>query len=134
MFGRRLAHVNVPAALVLFFVIVSLAGLFPSSGLGAEAGGQPAGGAGTFLADRHGAAGIDCTGCHNESPPKAAPDTRVCLSCHGPNDKLAEKTADLEANPHASHLGDLDCGNCHHGHNASVDYCGRCHTFGFKVP
>ena len=134
MFGRRITDVNVSALGVLLLVIVFFSGLFPWPAVGAEAGGKPSGGAETFLADRHGAAGIDCAGCHKESPPKAAPDTKACLGCHGPYDKLSEKTATLEVNPHASHLGDLDCANCHHGHKTSVDYCGRCHTFGFKVP
>ncbi|WP_081454058.1 cytochrome c3 family protein [Sutterella wadsworthensis] len=28
----------------------------------------------------------------------------------------------------------LDCVNCHHGHEESEDYCAQCHNFGFNVP
>ena len=87
-----------------------------------------------FLADRHKEAGIDCSGCHKESPPKEEPAMEACLKCHGPHEKLAVKGEKLEHNPHASHLGELECFNCHHGHKPSVNYCDRCHTFGFKVP
>jgi hypothetical protein len=87
-----------------------------------------------FLADRHQGQGMTCATCHKESPPKASvPDAR-CNSCHGPYAGLAELTKKVEPNPHASHLGDLACDTCHHGHKPSVDHCSSCHTFGLKVP
>lgn len=90
--------------------------------------------AGKFLADRHQAKKMDCAACHKESPPKALIPTAVCLGCHGPYARLAEKTGKLEHNPHASHEGDLSCESCHHAHKPSEDHCAKCHSFGMKVP
>ena len=49
-----------------------------------------------------------------------------CEIYHGPD----------KANPHVSpHYQDqLDCVNCHYMHEEPVNFCDRCHTFGFKVP
>lgn len=87
-----------------------------------------------FLADRHQAKGIECSGCHKESPPKAAVPSEACLKCHGPYEKVAKQTENVSPNPHASHMGQLGCENCHMGHKPSVDYCSSCHQFGYKVP
>lgn len=89
---------------------------------------------GAFLADRHQAKGMACATCHKESPPKVAVPAAVCLQCHGDAEKLAMKTSDLKPNPHDSHLADVPCDQCHHGHKASEDMCTKCHSFGFKVP
>ena len=92
-------------------------------------------GAGKFLADRHQAKGMNCATCHKESPPKADVPSDVCMKCHGTAEKLAEKTSKVKPhNPHDSHLGEVACDQCHKGHKASVNSCGQCHTFGFKVP
>jgi len=41
----------------------------------------------------------------------------------------------IEANPHQSHNGELDCAVCHHMHKASEKYCIQCHSqYDFKVP
>jgi hypothetical protein len=86
---------------------------------------------------QHTTAMIDCGGCHGKETPLV--DTTVansrCLSCHGPLEKLAAKTApkDLpERNPHKSHLGDVACTVCHHAHTNSTNYCLTCHN-NFKV-
>lgn len=36
-----------------------------------------------------------------------------CLQCHQSYDALAEKTKNLEPNPHKSHLGAVNCVECH---------------------
>ena len=36
-----------------------------------------------------------------------------CMQCHGDYDKLAKQTADLVPNPHHSHLGQVNCEDCH---------------------
>jgi hypothetical protein len=87
-----------------------------------------------FLAGKHKNAGIDCEGCHKEGQPKRYVPTSLCLQCHGDHSKLVEKTEKLSANPHDSHLGEIDCNKCHNAHKQSEDYCGSCHNFGFKVP
>jgi cytochrome c nitrite reductase small subunit len=55
-----------------------------------------------------------------------------CFDCHEPNEhtsyeEVIQLTADLELNPHESHLGELECELCHKMHRASQDYCGECH-------
>ncbi|MEN6466165.1 MAG: cytochrome c3 family protein [Syntrophaceae bacterium] len=87
-----------------------------------------------FLADRHQAKKIECAGCHKESPPKAAVTGAMCMKCHGTYAKVAKQTDKVTPNPHASHMGELACEECHHGHKPSVDRCAECHEFGFKVP
>lgn len=77
---------------------------------------------------------LPCTACHKT--PETMPDTKVCTGCH-PADKLAASTAGVKpANPHTSpHYGtNLDCINCHVGHQPSENYCAQCHSFDFKVP
>ncbi len=75
---------------------------------------------------------LTCAACHDESPPaKAVPKTK-CESCHGDVAKVAEKTKDIHPNPHISHLGPMDCGDCHHVHKASVIKCNECHVYDFE--
>jgi len=94
-----------------------------------------AGAAPPFLADKHTVAGIACGGCHKENPPKERVATVVCTKCHGDQAKLAERTQKVIPNPHDSHLGNVECGLCHHSHKQSEDYCSTCHDFGYyKVP
>ena len=88
-----------------------------------------------FLIETHTAAGLKCEACHAENPPKTAADMAVCINCHGKYEAIAEKTQKVRPhNPHESHQGEVECGECHHVHKASVDFCGQCHQFGFKVP
>lgn len=87
-----------------------------------------------FLADRHQTKGQTCASCHKESPPKSNVASAICLQCHGDAEKLAIKTREVRPNPHDSHLGEMACDKCHHGHKASEDACGQCHNFGFKTP
>ena len=88
-----------------------------------------------LLVDRHKNAGVNCDGCHKENPPSKPAPTSVCTDCHGDYAKIAEKTQNVKPqNPHESHLGDVECEKCHHLHKPSVNYCGSCHNFGFKVP
>lgn len=57
---------------------------------------------------------------------------QFCYDCHLPNEhtsseEVVQLTADLELNPHDSHLGELDCDICHKMHALSEDYCADCH-------
>ncbi len=116
--------------LALAAAVVALAG-----GLTLALAQAPAPGAGHgFLIDKHVAAGLNCASCHAESPPAKAPESAVCGKCHGAYKDLAAKTASDQPNPHASHLGEIPCGSCHHVHQASVIYCAQCHNFDFKSP
>jgi len=91
-------------------------------------------GEGLFLADKHKDSGTDCSDCHKGSPPKQDVPITVCLGCHGDYGKVAAKTNQLDPNPHDSHLGEIECGKCHHAHKASVNFCNECHQFDMKVP
>jgi hypothetical protein len=88
-----------------------------------------------FLIDKHLAGGLQCSSCHTEDPPAKQPDWIKCLDCHGGSyTKLAEMTAKVYPNPHASHQGALPCTWCHHNHKRSETYCERCHSWDFKTP
>jgi hypothetical protein len=87
-----------------------------------------------LLGDKHKEMGIQCEGCHKESPPQNKVPTAICQGCHGDYKTLAERTEKVDPNPHRSHVGNLDCSVCHHSHKPSEDHCDSCHSFGFKVP
>lgn len=89
---------------------------------------------GSFLADRHQTKGMQCSSCHKENPPKEIVPSAVCQQCHGNAEKLAEKTMTKTPNPHESHLGDLKCEACHHGHKVAENTCAKCHDFTMHVP
>lgn len=87
-----------------------------------------------MLADRHVERGLKCESCHTTMPPKAV-NTDGCLKCHVSYEKLAARTDKNDINPHDSHLENLDCGACHHGHKKLVLACDECHEFtNIKVP
>ena len=53
-----------------------------------------------------------------------------CMQCHGDYDKLAKQTADLVPNPHHSHLGQVNCEDCHKANlSKPVLMCNQCHNF-----
>jgi len=115
--------------LFLFLGILLLA-----VGAAAPASAQQAPGNAPLL-QKHLGLGLNCAACHKENPPAAAVKMEQCFTCHGNYDKLADKTDGKGShNPHASHNGDLPCESCHHVHKPSVNYCGSCHQFDFKVP
>lgn len=85
-------------------------------------------------ADLHAKLGLPCETCHKT--PDTMPDTNTCRTCHDA-DAVVKATEKVKPqNPHTSpHYGkDLDCVNCHIGHEASQNFCDQCHQFGFKVP
>ena len=89
---------------------------------------------GLYLGDKHKNRSVDCSGCHRESPPQQKVPMAICLECHGDYRKVAAKTKHLDPNPHGSHLGEIDCENCHHSHKASVNACAACHEMDMDVP
>jgi Zn finger protein HypA/HybF involved in hydrogenase expression len=92
----------------------------------------------SLLADRHQGAGINCQGCHQESPPAKLVQTATCMKCHGDMAKLISKASKLSPNPHASPHeppAETKCETCHHVHKKSENSCSTCHEeFVFKVP
>lgn len=56
-----------------------------------------------------------------------------CLQCHASYEALAEKTKDFVVNPHYSHLGEVDCEECHlPNKNKAELMCNTCHKFEIK--
>lgn len=54
----------------------------------------------------------------------------TCMGCHGTYADLAKKTENLEPNPHFSHLGSVNCQECHKGDQAKPQLmCNSCHKF-----
>ncbi len=54
----------------------------------------------------------------------------TCMGCHGSYEDLAKATAKYEPNPHLSHLGSVNCQECHKGDQAKpVLMCNSCHNF-----
>ncbi len=90
------------------------------------------------LGKLHASMGITCAQCHENVKKPAAVPMLKCVSCHGPTEKLAAKTAHVKPrNPHENrHYGtEADCNLCHHQHKKSVNFCLPCHQrFNFVVP
>ena len=89
-----------------------------------------------FLAGRHEKESIPCEGCHgtkgtvlddNEQPVNAN-----CVGCHATLAELGKK-ASGHVNPHATHLGEINCTVCHHAHQPSRPYCLNCHDYEMKI-
>lgn len=76
------------------------------------------------LADRH------------AKSPSVAPTMKECLACHGGSyEALAKKTDESDINPHATHMGEPECSECHSGHKQPRLVCDNCHEFtDIKVP
>ncbi len=55
-----------------------------------------------------------------------------CFACHKSYEELAKKTANLDPNPHKSHLGNVRCTECHSGYGKSQLMCNTCHKFDLK--
>ncbi len=106
------------------------------------------------LGSRHSDAAKDCFTCHElpalqsvhekvtKAPGKLFKQRKypndLCLNCHGGYDELVEKTKNSKAfttddgkviNPHDTHVGKVECFNCHkmHQDKAPIEYCYSCH-------
>jgi len=73
--------------------------------------------------------GLQCESCHGDGK-KGPVDSDKCLECHKSFAAVAVKTQDMKPNPHANHMvdsGELECTQCHHGHEQMTVICLRCH-------
>jgi fumarate reductase flavoprotein subunit len=86
----------------------------------------------------HADMGLSCTDCHETDVPTLAPTIDQCLSCHSSYEELAAATKPTDpdpedpesnANPHESHLGPVECADCHKTHTPSEFVCLECHMF-----
>lgn len=57
-------------------------------------------------------------------------DPEICTQCHISLEHVAEKTIDLDRNPHDNHTGIETCSTCHVSHGEQIDYCSSCHENG----
>lgn len=87
-----------------------------------------------FLDRVHGEQGTGCLACHSSYFPEEPVSMSACMECHGSYSDLSESTADADPNPHASHLGEIECGLCHKSHEESVLVCNQCHDHNLVVP
>jgi hypothetical protein len=78
--------------------------------------------------------GITCTDCHGTARPAQPPESQKCLSCHPDYKNTVLQVNKTLSNPHDSHMGDLDCGLCHHQHSKSENFCSQCHWWKYSVP
>jgi fumarate reductase flavoprotein subunit len=83
-----------------------------------------------LLADRHKASGIECSDCHEETPPGSLVPTGVCMTCHEDYREVAASYLD----PHNAHISYPDCGDCHHAHRPGEQICQGCHNFNLQAP
>lgn len=79
----------------------------------------------------HARAAVICTTCHGKPfpEPEAAVLLDQCLPCHGDYfGVLGELTQEIKPNPHEiTHIGLLECTQCHGAHKESQNYCSSCH-------
>lgn len=58
-----------------------------------------------------------------------------CMKCHGDYKALAKATSDYVPNPHYSHMGEVNCIECHkpaEAADAPQPMCNSCHKFKFE--
>lgn len=84
----------------------------------------------TNLADAHGKRGAQCISCHSDAAPGPGDfvESEKCLACHERESIKAKYKSRGKMNPHANHLGEIDCNLCHTGHKPFELYCQKCHT------
>lgn len=90
----------------------------------------------TVLFDLHKKAGLSCADCHGDSlrvDDNETVQNESCIGCHGSSEDIAARSQE-EINPHRSHLGEISCTVCHHGHTPSYAYCLNCHGFELSIP
>ncbi|MCF1505932.1 cytochrome c3 family protein [Afifella sp. H1R] len=81
-----------------------------------------------FLDALHQQKGVTCENCHGAQAPTSPATDVACRACHGSYADLAARTS-VSPNPHASHLGEIDCTECHKAHSPSTLFCSVCHQF-----
>lgn len=105
---------------------------------------------GNNLVSAHAAAGLVCSDCHDRDAETVKQENSVyksgkyedplsereydadfCLRCHESYEAVAKRSAGLKEklgrNPHESHLGEIDCSQCHKMHRRSKFICSECH-------
>lgn len=84
----------------------------------------------------HSERGVVCSTCHEKAFPDASVKKDKCFACHGSYEQVAEQ-APFHWEAIYPHFGDgqpVECNQCHKAHEASVNACNMCHSFGEEVP
>jgi hypothetical protein len=113
--------------LCLLLVSCGLLGVLPAY---AEGAGKPS------LPAYHTKAGVHCFDCHQEEKPTKKASSESCMACHGDYPAMKAVTKDVKPNPHAPHLGEIPCTECHRQHQPPVVKCLECHQgkYQFHIP
>jgi hypothetical protein len=103
-----------------------------------------------LLVSKHKEQGLNCESCHERSAETVKEEKAryknkeysdpieqrlyeadFCLTCHESYKAVAERTQHLKEewgrNPHESHMGEIDCSECHKMHGPSKFICSECH-------
>lgn len=92
-------------------------------------------GTASYLADRHAQRNVACASCHVSAPQAGAVvETAQCLACHKSREDVAKRTAGIDPNPHANHMIEQNCNECHNGHKPGQYMCSSCHNLKRTVP
>lgn len=78
------------------------------------------------MAEFHAEKGVKCEGCHTAQMSEK-PTKEKCFACHGNYQDLIARTSKADVNPHDSHLGEIQCVQCHSGHKQMTLPCWECH-------
>jgi hypothetical protein len=87
---------------------------------------------GRSLPAHHAKAGVHCFDCHQEEKPTKKASSESCMTCHGDYPAMKALTKDVHPNPHAPHLEETPCIECHRQHRPPVVKCLECHEGKFK--
>jgi fumarate reductase flavoprotein subunit len=127
--------INVVLAVLVVCLFSWACASAPKKDAAAATTAQPAP-ASAFLADMHAKKQVNCDSCHgtggNVVDDNEQPVNGNCIKCHGTLADVGKKAAG-HINPHKSHLGEINCTVCHHGHAASQIYCLNCHDFAMNI-
>lgn len=81
----------------------------------------------------HSENGLSCSDCHTSDPPQPVA-TEQCLNCHERQEAKVDYSGEPDKHDSPHYGPELDCGNCHHEHRVSENFCAECHEFDFVVP
>ena len=70
---------------------------------------------------------IVCQACHISQ--QKIPTQQTCFRCHGDYPTISARTSSKMPNPHKSHMGRVECTECHAMHKKPRFMCTDCHAF-----
>ncbi len=61
------------------------------------------------------------------------PTMDQCFACHQSYEAVAQRTENMQPNPHNSHRGDVQCTNCHSVRGQPHFECNDCHEIPIQM-